>query len=217
MYSKIRSIFIRLRMKFQIGKQQNSTSSKIVAERSIISTNTTETREIKPPTNNFEPFQYPRKLNLGCGFDIREGYLNVDFHPFHNPDLVADISKLDMLPSDFYDEIIAYDCLEHFPRCNTEYVLSEWARLLKKRGILKLRTTNLIGLLELFFWEGNQSIEKQKILVQCLFGTQAYEGDWHFTGFTQSLLEDYLKNAGFHKIKFQTKDHWLFDVTCTKI
>lgn len=164
----------------------------------------------------FNYSKYPRKLNLGCGFDIKSGYINIDFQDFHNPDLVADIRKLDMLPSEYYDEIIAQDCLEHFPRCDTEPALSEWSRLLKPGGVLKLRVPNLIGLLELFSWEEKQSIEKQKTLVQCLFGTQAYEGDWHLTGFTQLLLEHYLENAGFFKTKIKTKDCWLFDVTCVK-
>lgn len=168
------------------------------------------------PPSAIDYSKYPRKLNLGCGFDIRPGYLNVDFQDFHNPDLVADIRKLDMLPSGFYDEIVAQDCLEHFPRCDTEPALFEWSRLLKSGGTLKLRVPNLIGLLELFLWEDKQSIEDQKALVQCLFGTQAYEGDWHLTGFTQTLLDYYLSNAGFFNTMFSSKDHWLFEVTAKK-
>ncbi len=57
----------------------------------------------------------PDRLNLGCGWDLREGYLNVDVHDFHKPDLVADVTKLDMLPSGRYREIIAQDVLEHLP------------------------------------------------------------------------------------------------------
>jgi predicted SAM-dependent methyltransferase len=59
------------------------------------------------------------KLNLGCGFDHRAGYLNVDMHPFTNPDLVADVLDLSMLPAATYDEIIAQDVLEHFRWCDT--------------------------------------------------------------------------------------------------
>ncbi|NJN30578.1 MAG: methyltransferase domain-containing protein [Synechococcales cyanobacterium RM1_1_8] len=157
-----------------------------------------------------------KKLNLGCGFDIREGYLNVDFQDFHKPDLVADIRKLDTLPSGFYDEILAQDCLEHFPRCDTMPALLEWSRLLKPGGVLIMRVPNLVGLLEVMTWPSMQSIEKQENLVQCLFGTQAYDGDWHLTGFTQTLLEHYLEQAGFENLQFESKDHWLFDIRCTK-
>lgn len=84
--------------------------------------------------SEFDYSKYPKKLNLGCGFDIRPDYINIDFQDFHNPDLVADIRKLDMLPSGLYDEVIAQDCLEHFPRCDTEPALFEWSRLLKTGG-----------------------------------------------------------------------------------
>lgn len=168
------------------------------------------------PVTEFDPSTYPNKLNLGCGFDIRPGYLNVDFQSFHHPDLVADIRKLEMLPSEYYEEIVAQDCLEHFPRCDTQPALAEWSRLLKPGGVLKLRVPNLLGLLELFTWESQRSIASQENLVQCLFGTQAYNGDWHLTGFTQVLLEHYLQEAGFDDFKFETKDHWLFEITCCK-
>ncbi|MEH2168195.1 MAG: methyltransferase domain-containing protein [Nostoc sp.] len=193
----------------------NSGINKVVYQSNTLPKTSVDKIEYKN-LSEFDYLQYPRKLNLGCGFDIRSAYLNVDFQDFHNPDLVADIRKLDMLPSEFYEEIIAQDCLEHFPRLDTEPALAEWSRLLKSGGILKLRVPDLIGLLKLFSWESNQSIEKQKVLVQCLYGTQAYNGDWHLTGFTQILLEHYLEEAGFNKIKFETKDHWLFEVTCQK-
>lgn len=164
----------------------------------------------------FDHSKYPRRLNLGCGFDVRPGYLNVDLHEHHKPDLVADIRTLPMLPSGLYEEILAQDCLEHLSRCDTESTLKEWGRLLKPGGILKLRTTSLIDLLELFKAEAYQTVDLQQKLVQCLFGTQAYEGDWHFTGFTKVLLTHYLQVAGFGKMEFQLVDGWLFDVTAEK-
>ena len=151
----------------------NNTAQKFVYKPSSLSKEVSENIEYKP-LSEFDYTKYPLKLNLGCGFDIRSNYLNVDFQEFHNPDLVADIRKLDVLPSGVYEEILAQDCLEHFPRCDAEPTLLEWSRLLKCGGILKLRVPNLIGLLELFNWESKQSVEDQKTLVQCLYGTQAY-------------------------------------------
>ena len=57
--------------------------------------------------SEFDWRAYPDRLNLGCGFDRREGYTNVDFQEFHHPDLHADVRDLGMLPSDHYREIIA--------------------------------------------------------------------------------------------------------------
>jgi hypothetical protein len=33
---------------------------------------------------------YPKKLNLGCGFDIKEGWLN----DCHSPDLISNVTDL---------------------------------------------------------------------------------------------------------------------------
>jgi predicted SAM-dependent methyltransferase len=128
------------------------------------------------------------KINLGCGFDIRPGYLNVDSNDFHNPDLVADIQNLSMLSSDFYEEIVAQDCLEHLLRTNTRAVLQEWYRLLGEGGILKLRVPDVLRLVRLFKDDSMQNMVEQENLVQCMFGTQAYNGDFHYTGFTPKIL-----------------------------
>lgn len=40
-----------------------------------------------------------RRLNVGCGFDIRPDYINVDMNDFHSPDVVADIVDLDGFPT----------------------------------------------------------------------------------------------------------------------
>jgi predicted SAM-dependent methyltransferase len=158
-----------------------------------------------------------RKLNLGCGFDLREGYVNVDFQDFHKPDVVADVRDMAMLPSGWFEEIIARDVLEHLPRLDTPKALAEWNRLLCVGGLIYLRMPNIIGVAELLVSPERADIENQKLLVQCLFGTQAYTGDWHLTGFTEPLVRHYLSEAGFDILTLAYKDHWLFDVTAEKV
>ncbi len=159
----------------------------------------------------------PRKLNLGCGYDVRKGYLNVDFQDFHKPDMVGDVRDLPTLPSGYFEEVVAQDVLEHLPRLDTPVALAEWNRLLSVGGLLHLRAPNVIGLAELCLAPERQSIDDQKMLIQCLFGTQAYNGDWHLTGFTEKLLRYYLEEAGFAVVRIDCKDHWLFEATARKI
>jgi hypothetical protein len=87
---------------------------------------------LMPDQNPTEPL--PTRLSLGCGWDIRPDFLNVDFVPAHNPDLVADVTNLPMLPSGYFDEIVAQDVLEHFERGKTSGALAEWSRLLSDTG-----------------------------------------------------------------------------------
>jgi hypothetical protein len=166
--------------------------------------------------SDFNYKKFPFKLNLGCGADKREGYLNIDLQPFFEPDLVADIRELKTLPSNTYEEILANDCLEHLPRNDTERTLIEWNRVLKQNGLLRLRVPSATCLFEQLTWESKQSVEDQKLLIQVLYGTQNYEGDWHYTSFTKPLLNYYLNTSGFNVLTMDIKDHSLFVVEAIK-
>lgn len=163
----------------------------------------------------FNYIEHPKKLNLGCGFDIKDGYLNIDFQDYHHPDLVADVTELEMLPNDYYEEIVAQDVLEHIGREKTGSVLKRWCELLCEGGELYLRSTSIIDLAELMKKKQDPMFHQE--LVQCLFGTQHYNGDYHYTGFTKPLLYYYLYSAGFQVIDIKNKDEWLFEVFAKKI
>jgi predicted SAM-dependent methyltransferase len=167
--------------------------------------------------DQFDPSRHPTKLNLGCGYDIRPGYLNVDLNAFHNPDLVADITDLGFLPSRHYEEIVAQDVLEHLPRTDTLLAMQRWNRLLRMGGTLVLRVPCIEGVADLLQRKENASIERQEELVQWLFGTQAYTGDFHFTSFTRILLEHYLREAGFEVQSVKLELGWLYDAVGRKV
>jgi hypothetical protein len=59
-------------------------------------------------------------------------------------------------------------------------------------------------------------IEKHQELIQCLFGTQAYNGDFHYTGFTELTIKYYLESAGLTILSIKPKDEWLFDIIAQK-
>ncbi|HVE84819.1 MAG TPA: DUF4214 domain-containing protein [Myxococcales bacterium] len=165
----------------------------------------------------FDPQRHPRRLNLGCGFDKKEGWLNVDFQDFHAPDLVADVTRLTVLPSGYYEEILAQDILEHIGRTETRNVLSEWNRVLRMKGVLRLRVPSIVGVAELLQRRDHQTVEKQEHLVQCLFGSQRYGGDFHYTGFTELLLREYLKDTGFDCAQLKREGGWLLDAVAVKV
>jgi len=162
------------------------------------------------------PNPLPTRINIGCGYDVRAGYLNVDLQPKHNPDLVADATHLPMLPSGYFEEILAQDVLEHLERDRTEPALAEWARLLAPEGVLQLRVPSLFGMFELLSMPHYREFSKAKEIVHLMYGTQAYTGDYHLTGFTAALLDGYLRNAGFLVCEAAIKDIWLFDVRARK-
>lgn len=158
----------------------------------------------------------PTRLNLGCGYDIRPDYLNVDMQEFHHPDLVADITSLPMLPSGHFQEILAQDVLEHLERGKARPALKEWARLLREEGVLTIRVPSLLHVMDMLTRPENQSAEDAERIIHLLYGTQAYEGDYHLNGFTARTIESSLAQAGLLVCNAWVRDQWLYVVQARK-
>jgi SAM-dependent methyltransferase len=74
------------------------------------------------------------RLNLGCGTDIRPGYVNLDIAPLPGVDVVHDIAELPLpFPDGRFDEIVCKDILEHVEYAD---VLRELHRILRPGGLL---------------------------------------------------------------------------------
>lgn len=162
------------------------------------------------------PVPLPRRLNVGCGYDYRQGYLNVDLHAVHKPDLVADVTRLPMLPDAAFDEIVAQDVLEHFERAKTAPALAEWSRLLAAEGVLQIRVPSLLGMFDLLSRPDRREPAKAEEIIHLMYGTQAYNGDYHLAGFTAATLREQLRRAGLRVCKAALVDGWLFDVSARK-
>lgn len=158
------------------------------------------------------PSNIPKNLNIGCGWDLREGFLNVDFDVRHEPDVIADACDMSMLPSGYFDYILAQDVLEHLEREKTCVALCEWARLLAPDGVMTIRVPSLLGMFELLARPQSRSWEEAEKLVVLMYGNQVVTGDYHLAGFTAELLVEYLRRAGLVVSKAALKDEWLFDV-----
>ena len=158
----------------------------------------------------------PRRLNLGCGYDRRDGYLHVDTDPRTNPDLLADVREMSSLPSEHFDEIAAFDVLEHLPRLDTDRALAEWSRLLRPGGILRLRVPSFLHLVERLLCGGYDSDEHHRSTMHLAYGTQAHAGDFHHTSFTPLTLRQHLHRAGFAVRDADIVDGWMFEVVAAK-
>lgn len=154
------------------------------------------------------------RLNFGCGFDKRDGYLNVDSDPSCSPDILLVDNDLSVLPRGGFCEILALDVLEHIPRVETIGVLLEWADLLVDRGLLRLKTSSIEGVAKQIASES--SFRQQYGWTHCLFGTQAHPGDFHFTGFSVTTLRVHLLAAGFDVNRIWLTDKWLLNAEATK-
>jgi len=72
-----------------------------------------------------------KRLNLGCGADIKKGYDNIDSVEGKGVDRVMDLNKVPYpIKDETYDEIYAKFILEHLD--DMVVALREWHRILKK-------------------------------------------------------------------------------------
>ncbi|WDA36395.1 class I SAM-dependent methyltransferase [Sphingobium sp. YC-XJ3] len=149
-----------------------------------------------------------RKINIGCGYDKRPGYLNVDMDPACEPDVLLVDNDFSQFERHSFDEVLAHDVLEHIPRSETANALLEWAELLPKGGRLVFQTSNILGVADLI--SQHQMYELHAKYTVFLFGNQQHPGDFHLTGFTDRTLRVHLLAAGFSNIVIEPTDQWMF-------
>ena len=120
------------------------------------------------------------KLNIGSGVPGIDGYVNLDratgqeAYPLPYDDNTA-------------DEIRASHILEHFGYTEVPPVVSEWFRVLKPGGIIKVAVPDFDKIKE----------KRDPMWPLYLFGGQIDNNDFHKSVFTREVLTDCLIKAGF--------------------
>jgi glycosyltransferase involved in cell wall biosynthesis/predicted SAM-dependent methyltransferase len=149
------------------------------------------------------PDPLPEKvlLNLGCGRDIREGFINIDLFGSDQRVVGMDIRKLD-LPDNSADLILASDILEHFSHREVDSILKEWARVLKPGGELIIRCPNL-KLQARAYLSGKWDADVASYMI---FGGQTNPGDYHCIGFDEQSIRKHLVQAGFTLTGYEEHD-----------
>ena len=94
-------------------------------------------------------------VHLGCGAKYVPGFLHVDILPLPNVDVVCDVANLEFLNENSVDLLYASHVLEHFGRHQYFAVLSEWYRVLKIGGILRLAVPDFRACAEQYLKSGS--------------------------------------------------------------
>jgi SAM-dependent methyltransferase len=142
------------------------------------------------------------KLNLGCGGDVREGWLNIDVRKTHPKVLVLDLEKelLRPFPDGSVDEILAKDFIEHLSWRVVEDFLRDCYRVLKRGGRMFIQVPDLEAIarkviLNPDFKYGDLS--GWKAISFWVYGGQEYSENTHKAGFTILTLKQLLESIGF--------------------
>ncbi len=134
------------------------------------------------------------KLYIGTRTFNPAGYLTVDIDPAYKPDIVADATNLSSLRSNSVDEVWASHVLEHIAWPRAFSALSEWARLLKIGGILKLAVPDLRLICSMVA----RGVNAQQG-INLLYGVDSVQSAFesHVYGYTREMLGEMLHVLGF--------------------
>lgn len=135
-------------------------------------------------------------LDIGSGGPGNPPYIGVDpYAP--GADLKAFMWDL---PYENYevDKIYSSHALEHISKHDIHRTLREWRRVLKPDGELELLIPDLEWCVK--HWLNNQTTGWE---LDIIFGHQSHEGEFHKTGFTRSIIEQYLRETGFRVESFE--------------
>jgi ubiquinone/menaquinone biosynthesis C-methylase UbiE len=94
------------------------------------------------------------KLHLGCGERFIPGFVHVDAHAYPHVDHQAKAENLAFVENGSTDLLYASHLLEHYGRSEIEGVLSEWYRVLRPDGVLRLAVPDFEACAKLYYERG---------------------------------------------------------------
>ncbi|MBF0522627.1 MAG: methyltransferase domain-containing protein [Candidatus Omnitrophica bacterium] len=146
------------------------------------------------------------KLNLGCGTNKLDGWVNIDAVKDCNPDLVHDISQPLPYQDGTVDEILAIDLLEHFDKYMRYGVFYEWVRVLKVGGKIHLQVPNFPKIVWRYFKLDFESF-LDFVFGEPLWNGEVYLGAFgsHKWGYSKKSLHNFAKLFRIKPLVLETK------------
>jgi len=139
-------------------------------------------------------------LNLGCGNDIKKGYVNIDrYNNTNGVDVNADVMVLPF-KDDSINEVFISHTVEHFSKDDVLRLFKEFNRVLRPNGWLDVRVPDF----DVCVQKWTESEDKWGALDH-IFGGQTHEGNFHYSGFTRNTLSSLAARHGFSVTSCESK------------
>ena len=132
-------------------------------------------------------------LHLGCGVIDHPAFINIDMAPLPHVHYIRQIDNLNIFRDNSVDLVYACHCLEHFSHKQIPAILTEWRRVLKQGGILRLSVPDFDRLVQIY----NDNHRDLDTILHPLLGSHADRFDVHKAVFNEKKLADMLMAAGF--------------------
>lgn len=143
------------------------------------------------------------KLNLGCGNDIQDGYINIDFRQRKG---VVDHDLTKPLPykDGSVEEVRAMDIIEHFDKFKVMGIIKDWCRVISPGGLMIIKTPDIKNICERYYPKAKSGEITWEKLSTIIHGGQNYHGNFHEVSFSFEWLSDILSKHGM--INFNKRD-----------
>jgi hypothetical protein len=168
------------------------------------------------------------KLNIGCGTDYREGYVNVDgSEALPRVDRVIPLENGRLLAAfgaGSCTAILANDIVEHFTHWEGVALMKEFHTLLKPGAQVEIRVPDAFKIIyyhfigirtKLLLLFGGQDIPQGRDAEMDVSRQKHPEYFCHKFGWTRKRMKMELEHIGFHAIRFSTNG-FNFVVTATR-
>lgn len=147
------------------------------------------------------------RLNLGCGHDVRPGWINVDKFPSQDDVVQANFPELPFA-NDYAQEIALCHVLEHFGYSDGFTLVKEIKRVLAPSGTAYIEVPDIEWCMARFLESpeatgythpsGDYSTDHRwGLWAQAIWGDQHSDGLYHKWGYTAHRLLHLLAAAGF--------------------
>ena len=135
------------------------------------------------------------QLHIG-GKQVKDGWRLMNIQPGPGVDYVGDISNLEQFGDDSCEKVYASHVLEHIPQQKVLPCLTGIRRILKPGGLFFVSVPDWDILCHLFI-NPTANLGAKWHAVQMMMGGQVDQYDYHYVGFNQALLYDFLRQVGF--------------------
>ncbi len=157
------------------------------------------------------------KINMGCGWrDFGPSWCHIDGgdHEHLDKDL-GTVTEI-LIQNDKVDLIYASHLLQYFSRNEAKYVLSEWFRVLKPKGILRLSVPDFWVLCDLYSGDNPKMSVNIRAILGPLYGKMKMgtETIYHKTTYDYDSLRVLTESVGFTGMKYynwRETEHAEFD------
>lgn len=151
----------------------------------------------------------PLMLNIGCGSNKIEGYVNIDTEESCKPDLLHDILEKPLpYENGSVDRIVFFHCIEHVRKCYHRALLEDFYRVLREDGQIFISYPN--------FWEcaqrwHNNTGAQRKFWEATLYGRQLYDTDYHVCAMNPDELGEMMNQIGYKNVTSRPEPHEIYN------